>query len=245
MGISARITRVLREEGVREVAIRMGRDLRSIYQTLKCMKAVRSLPPNMSVESVLDFAFSHIIRPLQIRSEIEQLVRIVAERKPRTVLEIGTANGGTLFLWARIAAPDAILISVDLLGGLYGGGYPEWRGLLYRGFAGPGQKIHLILADSHCLETRDTVIHILKTRPLDFLFIDGDHSYKVVKMDFDLYNLLLGAGGIIGFHDIAFQLGQVDGSVARFWQEVKVGRRSREIVSDWRQNKGIGVLYHD
>jgi hypothetical protein len=37
----------------------------------------------------------------------------VARLKPATVLEIGTAKGGTLFLWGQLAGPDAHLISVD------------------------------------------------------------------------------------------------------------------------------------
>jgi hypothetical protein len=36
---------------------------------------------------------------------------------------------------------------------------------------------------------------------IDFLFIDGDHSYEGVKLDFDLYSTLLSENGIIMLHD--------------------------------------------
>ena len=36
---------------------------------------------------------------------------------------------------------------------------------------------------------------------IDFLFIDGDHSYEGVKLDFDLYSNLLSENGIIVLHD--------------------------------------------
>jgi len=36
---------------------------------------------------------------------------------------------------------------------------------------------------------------------IDFLFIDGDHSYEGVKLDFDLYSTLLTENGIIMLHD--------------------------------------------
>ena len=52
------------------------------------------------------------------------------KRKPRFLLEIGTARGGTLFLFTRVSSSDALIISVDLPGGLFGGGYPELRKLL-------------------------------------------------------------------------------------------------------------------
>ena len=36
---------------------------------------------------------------------------------------------------------------------------------------------------------------------IDFLFIDGDHSYEGVKSDFDLYSNILSDNGIIMIHD--------------------------------------------
>jgi hypothetical protein len=36
---------------------------------------------------------------------------------------------------------------------------------------------------------------------IDFLFIDGDHSYEGVKTDFELYSKLLSDQGIIAIHD--------------------------------------------
>ncbi len=36
---------------------------------------------------------------------------------------------------------------------------------------------------------------------IDFLFIDGDHSYEGVKTDFELYSKLLSDRGIIAIHD--------------------------------------------
>jgi hypothetical protein len=38
-------------------------------------------------------------------------------------------------------------------------------------------------------------------RSIDFLWIDGDHRYKEVKKDFDLWSPFVRAGGIIAFHD--------------------------------------------
>jgi len=38
---------------------------------------------------------------------------------------------------------------------------------------------------------------ILGSRKLDFLFIDGDHSYEGVRRDFEMYSPLVREGGII------------------------------------------------
>lgn len=40
--------------------------------------------------------------------------------------------------------------------------------------------------------------------PIELLFIDGDHRYNYVKLDFDLWEPLLVKGGIIAMHDSAY-----------------------------------------
>lgn len=42
---------------------------------------------------------------------------------------------------------------------------------------------------------------VLQDIKIDFLFIDGDHTYEGVKKDFDLYSKLLSDNGIIVIHD--------------------------------------------
>lgn len=42
---------------------------------------------------------------------------------------------------------------------------------------------------------------ILQDIKIDFLFIDGDHSYEGVKLDFDLYSTIMSENGTIIIHD--------------------------------------------
>lgn len=42
---------------------------------------------------------------------------------------------------------------------------------------------------------------VLQDIKIDFLFIDGDHTYEGVKKDFDLYSKLLSENGLIIIHD--------------------------------------------
>lgn len=202
-----------------------------------------------SIEKLVNLAYSFrcwkiSIRPMQIREEIMKLLQILEKVSPRTILEIGTAGGGTLFLFTRAALPDATIISIDLPGGPFGGGYPRWKIPLYKSFARDHQKIHLIRADSHNPETFREVKEILGDKLIDFLFIDGDHSYEGVKKDFEIYAALVKKGGIIAFHDIVPHPPETGCEVSKFWNKVKYGYRSYEIVKDWNQKwAGIGVLY--
>jgi predicted O-methyltransferase YrrM len=206
-----------------------------------------------SIEDYVDLAFNPSstfpflrvdIKPEQVREEITELLKILARRKPKLVLEIGTAGGGTLLLFTRVSSSDAVIISVDLPGGRLGGGYPEWRIPLYKSFAIHKQKIHLIRENSHALSTLNIVEKILEGRKLDFLFIDGDHTYDGVKTDFEMYSKLVGRGGIIAFHDICPHPPQTGCEVNKFWCEIKGEYEHVEIIKDWMQGwAGIGVIY--
>jgi cephalosporin hydroxylase len=199
------------------------------------------------VYEAIEFAFSHqvfgiSIKPIQIKHEITSLLKIIAELKPKVVLEIGTEKGGTLFLFTRVADPKAKIISIDLPGGPFGGGYPRWKIPLYKSFAKEGQEIYLIRGDSHNIQTFEKVKRILNGEKVEFLFIDGDHTYEGVKKDFEMYSPLVRRGGIIAFHDIVVHPPETKCEVNKFWNEVKYKYKWMEIVENqgWA---GIGILY--
>jgi predicted O-methyltransferase YrrM len=182
------------------------------------------------------------IRPYQIISEITALLQIVQESKPKVIVEIGTYSGGTLFLFDRIANPEKI-ISIDLPEGPFGGGYPFWMVPFFKSL-GRKPGIQLIRADSHCEETLGKLKTLLKGGEVDFLFIDGDHTYPGVKQDFYMYSPLVRKGGIVALHDIVIHDPKTGCEVDRFWNEVKLGHRNVEIVEKLDQKSaGIGVLY--
>ena len=65
------------------------------------------------------------------------------------MIEIGTADGGSLFLFTHGASEDATIISIDLHGGKFGGGCSKRKIPLYKALKLPNQELHLIRADSH------------------------------------------------------------------------------------------------
>jgi len=201
------------------------------------------------ISDALDLAFSFqafgvSIKPTQVKYEIAKLLEIIAELRPKVVLEIGTAGGGTLFLFTRVADSRAKIISIDLPGGPFGGGYPKWKIPLYKSFSRKEQKIYLIRRDSHDPQTLKEVEKILSGENIDFLFIDGDHTYEGVKKDFEMYSSLVREGGIIAFHDIVPGLPDNVGGVPRFWSQIKYEYKHLEIIKDWNQGGfGIGVIF--
>lgn len=203
------------------------------------------LPVNK--EGALETCFERewrVLKPLQVKEEIGSLIEELDSRKPYNFLEIGTASGGTLFLFSRIAHPESKLISIDLPGGRFGGGYSIFRKPLYKSFARNEQEIHLLRMNSHEDASLGSVKEILNGENLEFLFIDGDHSYRGVKKDFEMYSELVQEGGIIALHDIVKDQEDSDIEVHQFWEEIKGEFETKEIIHDQNQNfAGIGVIY--
>ena len=181
-------------------------------------------------------------------AELAPLLALLARRRPVTIVEIGTYRGGSLYALCRVADPNGLVVSVDLPGGLFGGGYTEEELDDLRHYRLPGQSLHFVRADSHEARTRDAVVACLNGHEIDFLMIDGDHRYKGVRRDFELYSPLLGSHGVVAFHDILphpqAPLCQVD----VLWNEVKNDYRHAEFVDpgeDWGVGQwgGIGALF--
>jgi predicted O-methyltransferase YrrM len=161
------------------------------------------------------------------------------------VLELGTARGGTLFVLTSAAADDAVLVAVDMPEGQrsFGGNVAyQRRRRLFESFARQQQRVVYLARDSHRPETLAHVRRALDDRPLDLLFIDGDHSYDGVAADFETYVPLVRRGGIVALHDIVPGPPEAVGGVPDFWRQVR-DETAVELVEDWDQGGwGIGVL---
>lgn len=180
---------------------------------------------------------------IQHVDELAEFTRMLQSKPPGAVLEIGTAQGGVFWLLCRLAAPDAILVSLDLPPDeRHSGG--ERISIDLQSMKQPGQTIHVVHGDSHAVQTRNHVAELLDGRSLDLLFIDGDHTYEGVSLDYQMYSPLVAPGGITGFHDIVkthWPGCQVD----RFWSELtnNASLRPRAIVGRVPSHfGGIGVI---
>ena len=199
-----------------------------------------------TIESLISFTFwCRPIRPMQIKKEIIELLKIVKKENCKTLIEIGTAKGGTLFLFTRVVSPDAILISIDLPKGKFGGGYSVFRIPLYKSFKYKNQKIFLLRENFHEYSTFEEVKKILGEKKADVLFIDGDHTYYGVKKDFEMYKKLVKNGGLIIFHDIFSHTFDSEVEVYRFWNEIKDKYDVIEICSKEKVSYGIGIIRNE
>jgi predicted O-methyltransferase YrrM len=184
----------------------------------------------------------------QKKTELRPFISWLRKQTLRTVVEIGTYRGGTLWLWCRLAEPDALIVSIDLPGGEFGGGYDDAHAQRIQAYARANQELVLIQADSHREETRDELAAALGGRSIDFLFIDADHTYAGVKQDYETYAPFVRHGGVIALHDILPNTVDDRCNVDFFWEQLK--RQATEVEEfvdgdtppDGRMWGGIGAI---
>jgi predicted O-methyltransferase YrrM len=223
---------------------------------IRCYRELASAKRPQTLDEAIDYCGDRPILVAQVRSEFVQLGKLLQESAPRRSLEIGTNYGGTLFLLCTISPSDAKIISLDLPFGPFGGGYPKRRIPLYRRFRRGGQQLHLLRADSHAQKTKDRVLQILGGEKLDYLFLDGDHTYEGVSSDFEMYAPLVRSGGMVAFHDIVTYRPETKCQVGQFWREVKGRYAHREFIEEVKNGEpptaitgasmetaGLGVLF--
>jgi cephalosporin hydroxylase len=168
---------------------------------------------------------------IQKVDELAQFLDLIRSAGPQVIVEIGSYAGGTLWAWTQIARS---VYAVDL---------PPTGTYASTGAPQQPHGASMVFGDSHDPLTVETLRSILQGRPIDVLFIDGDHTYEGVKADHVMYGPLVRAGGLIAFHDIVAHPGQPDIEVHRYWAETRTPYAIEIIAPTDPPWGGIGVLH--
>lgn len=196
-----------------------------------------------SLEEVVDWAMNFggngymRVKTLQIPAEITRLARAVQAIQPRTILEIGTASGGTSLIWSYLASERVITCDLNKM---------VHQAPLFTRFPPPGShcKVSLLSGNSHSPEFKARVARELNGTQVDFLFIDGDHTEPGVTADYLDYKEFVRPGGLIAFHDIVESQPLPINQVYHLWKRLKQVAHVEEFVNDPGQRGfGIGLLH--
>lgn len=175
--------------------------------------------------------FSKIIEESRCSIEkvdLQILLPIVAATKPQAILEIGMHQGYSMELWRKTFTPD-VLIGMDINPPTIES-YIAESGMLWN-------------TDSHVNETQSIVyLRMAPFNKIDFLFIDGDHSYDGVKKDFEMYSPLVRKGGIIAFHDALYHADKTE-EVDLYW-DYRFRKKYRYVeIKAGENSTGIGLIW--
>jgi predicted O-methyltransferase YrrM len=133
--------------------------------------------------------------------EIHGLVRALRAITPpaQSVVEIGSYCGGSTVVIARTAArrvPGARVFAIEPFSADGARYQRNYEALFDANVAdwGVGSTIQKVrkLSDEAALEWKD---------PIDFLYVDGDHSYEGVVRDIRNFVPFVRDGGVFAFHD--------------------------------------------
>lgn len=157
-------------------------------------------------------------KPWQVESEFEELLKILKPYAPGKLLEIGSYEGGTAEAFRDLGF-NVTCIEIS----------PKEELLSIPG-------ITVVKGDSSDPKIIDRRLRF------DVLFIDGDHSYEQVKLDYENWSPLVVRGGLIVFHDIVDSdlHRQQECEVPKFWKEIK-GEGYIEIIHDGSWG-GVGCI---
>jgi len=120
--------------------------------------------------------------------EAAALFRAVRAYPAARGVEIGRFSGGSTLLLAVAVGPGGHLTSIEIS--------PQDDGALGQALsrAKVADRIELLVGDANALALDE---------PLDFAFIDGDHSYDGARRDHNKWGRLVKPGGLIIHHDMA------------------------------------------
>jgi predicted O-methyltransferase YrrM len=184
----------------------------------------------------LAFLFSsnqlnHGVASLQI-DEAALLYRLGRDATTGPVVEIGRFKGGSTFIFAASMPELVELWSYDFHVALRSDMPGEDLDTELRealGRFGLAHKVHLLVGDSRIADP--------PARPIEVLFIDGDHSYEGAKADFERWGAFVRQGGHVLFHDA------VDtGGYGNHYPGV--ARLVSEIGAGWERQPGAGSIAH-
>ena len=142
----------------------------------------------------------------------------------RTAIEIGVYEGVNTAIIARTLGQEGTTYGIDpFFKGRLGICYPKIITQLHLKRNGVSKRVGLI--EKLSFDAVDDV-----PEKVDFIFIDGDHSYEGIRKDWALYSDKLKPGGIMALHDtstITADAGYVQDSV-RYYSDVIRGDQRYE-----------------
>jgi len=170
---------------------------------------------------------------------------LIQNLKPKNILIVGSLKGYIPAIVA-MACKDNQFGQVDFVDA----GYDDeekgknWQGIGLWKKINPKEYFSKIGVQNYIKTHVMTTAEFAKKDPkkkYQYIYIDGDHSYHGVKLDYKLFYSKLEKGGLMSFHDIV-ATGELAGGlygVNKFWRELK---SNKKISFPFPSNSGLGFI---
>lgn len=181
---------------------------------------------NLTSDPVEEWVQRHRLSRWEMTEVVQELRRIDID----VVLEVGCHRGDSLNIWRKLFDPS-LMVGVNDIREMPEGREDELR-------------THMVWGRSQEPETHARVVELLGGRAVDYLYIDGDHTYDAVKRDWELYSPLVCEGGLVVLHDATLQ-GNPSVDVYKLWPQIMDGRRTK-LLHDGNPSypsTGVGIVF--
>jgi predicted O-methyltransferase YrrM len=142
----------------------------------------------------------------------------------RTVVEIGVFDGANTALLRSVMAADGEVFGIDP--------HPPGRlGVSFERLIAARELSRIPNGRAHLVRQLSTEAVHGWARPIDFLFIDGDHSWTGISRDWDDWIPHLAPGAVVALHDSRPMPGEISPDSVRFTNEVVLPDRRFQVLA--------------
>jgi cephalosporin hydroxylase len=206
----------------------------------------------------------------QKKNEIIEVWRVFRRLRPKVILELGIAQGGSFAGWCELAPEDAFFIAMDqaiedcrprpgdpihpkigrmqeIIDGTLTTKLSGSGGGVHHLKKYPTQTIEVIRGWSFEKMAQDRVLKVLDGRKIDFMFHDASHEASMFQRDYDFFWPLMAEGGVMAVQDIAYS-SNPDVTKPQVWEQIKRNGDHHTcyeyaMADHMNQSMGIGLLF--
>ena len=178
----------------------------------------------------------------QVKTEMYELSQLIIDQpwfsSDATALEIGLGHyGSTHILWRKLFKKITTIEKNHDRVNRFSFNTTQF----YKKWILGDNKSSFIIGSSHDAVSVEKVYN--SCDQIDFLFIDGDHSYKSALTDWLVYSPLVKPGGMVVFNDPLLR--DENGGVGRLMDELKSGKFGKEyIIREIKHSISVGHSYY-
>lgn len=163
---------------------------------------------------------------------------LVWNLRPRTIVELGTAGGTSMFSFAQAAKDTKSNVNIHAIDTWEGDNHTgAYSNQVYKRVKEISESIYSDVNIQMMRMFFDQARDTFKDASVDLLHIDGLHTYEAVKDDFYSWLPKVSPDGVVIFHDISEK--KDDFGVYRFWEELK----SKYGTMEFLHSHGLGMLF--
>lgn len=162
----------------------------------------------------------------------------IINTEPKIIVELGTQRGTSLFSMAQAVKDGHLSTQLNAIdtwkGDKHTGPYTE----TYLQDVTRMQQIFYSSLNIRLIRnTFDEAVKMFKDHTISLLHIDGLHTYKAVKHDYETWLQKVKFDGVIVFHDISEK--KDDFGVYKLWEKLKRKYKHIEFV----HSHGLGIIF--